>query len=173
MAASATVLVRPFSPSSDSPAALVEVGRATGLFSAEEADALLGATLAGLADGSLAADSHAALVAEGGAGDSPLGWCYLARDAQADRVWELMWIGVTRAAEGTSGAGSALLKAAEALASERGARLLLISTSSTPATARARAFYERKGFARCGAIPDYYAAGDDKVIYSRSLTSSP
>ena len=146
---------------------LIELGIATGLFSAEEADTLLGATLRGLADGSLSRDTHVARVVTDGGG-ARAGWTYLSADDHADGVWELWWIGVSRAAEGT-GAGRALLADAEAVARAAGARLLVISTSSTEATARARAFYERRGYFKCGQVPDFYGDGDDKVVFARRL----
>jgi len=145
---------------------LVAIGEATSLFGAGEADALLRSTLRGLADGSLPRDAHFARAA--GPPGAPRGWSYLARDGSADGVFELMWIGVARDAEG-AGVGRALLQDAEALARARGARMLLISTSSTDATARARAFYARSGFAKVGHVPAYYAPGDDKVVFHKAL----
>jgi hypothetical protein len=50
-----------------------------------------------------------------------------------------------------------------------GGRLLLVETSSTPAYAAARWFYESSGY-RCEAtIHDFYALGDDLVIFSKDL----
>lgn len=51
----------------------------------------------------------------------------------------------------------------------RGGRLLIIETSALPPTARARRFYERRGYAACGRIPDFYGDGDDKVIYAARM----
>lgn len=151
----------------DEDSELLAIGIATGLFTAAEADALLGGALRGLSAGSLARGTHAARVAVAADG-SRAGWTYMSADENADGVWELLWIGVARAAEGT-GAGTALLADAEAIARAAGARLLIISTSSTAATSRARAFYGRRGYTRCGHIPDFYDAGDDKVIFVRNL----
>jgi ribosomal protein S18 acetylase RimI-like enzyme len=146
--------------------ALVTIGEATGIFGAGEADALLRSTLRSLADGTLPCESHVAR-AEGAIG-RPRGWSYLAREESADGVWELMWIGVTRDAEG-AGVGRALLLDAESTARAQGARILLISTSCLDGTARARAFYARNGYAKVGEIPDYYAPGDGKVIFHKAL----
>ena len=149
--------------------ALVAVGVATGLFSPAEADALLRDTLQALAGGALDAASNLVRVIDGDGG--PRGWTYIARDAATDGVWELMWIGVARAAEST-GVGSALLTDAECAARARGARMLLIATSSGAGTARARVFYERRGYIRVGCVPDYYSEGDDKILYHRSLPAA-
>lgn len=145
---------------------LVAIGLSTGLFSSEEADALLGTSLRMCVHGSQPG-ARAARVAT--CDDRIAGWTFLAADESASGVWELFWIGVSREAEGT-GAGTALLRDAEQEARAAGARLLLVSTSSTDATARARAFYERMGYDRCGQIPDFYGdGGDDKVIYAKRL----
>lgn len=171
---------------------LVAIGLATGLFSAEEADALLRASLRGIFDGTADAATHVARVVErtvgadtagdhagagasgaaaagGLAADGVAGWTYLTADPSGPpHVWELFWIGVSPGVQG-AGFGSALLSDAEVLARGRGARLLLISTSSMPVTARARAFYERHAYAQVGRIPGFYSDGDDKIIYWKAL----
>lgn len=51
----------------------------------------------------------------------------------------------------------------------RGGRLLLVETSSTPAYTSARRFYETSGY-RCEAtIHDFYAPGDNLLIFSKDL----
>lgn len=148
--------------------ALVQLGLETGLFSEDEANELLRSSLRRLFDGSSDPTTHAARVATDGAGH-PAGWCYLSADPQGPpHVWELWWIGVARQAEGKS-YGKALLADAEAVAQAAGATILLISTSSTESTARARAFYERNGYNQVGRIPGYYGEGDDKVTYFKRL----
>lgn len=161
---------RPHTPRDALPAdeaSLIAIGSATGLFSPSEADALLASSLRGVFARAPSEfhTSHARVV--DGEDGAPAGWSYLAADA-ADGVYELLWIGVSRAAEGT-GVGAALLADAEALAARADARILIIATSSTPATARARAFYTRNGYALVGTIPHFYARDDGKVIFSKAL----
>lgn len=91
-----------------------------------------------------------------------------ADSAGAVGVWELWWIGVSPSVQ-RKGVGSALLRDAEATARARGARMLLISTSSTDATAGARAFYARTGYTEVGRVPAYYGPGDDKVMLWKAL----
>ena len=67
------------------------------------------------------------------------------------------------------GVGTSLLTDAEAHVQSQGGRLLIISTSSTNATENARAFYLKRGYIKCGQIPDYYAQGDDKIIFTRKM----
>jgi ribosomal protein S18 acetylase RimI-like enzyme len=67
------------------------------------------------------------------------------------------------------GIGHALLARVEAEVQARGGRLLLVETSSTPAYTSARQLYETSGY-RCEAIiHDFYAPGDDLVIFSKNL----
>lgn len=72
------------------------------------------------------------------------------------------------AAQG-NGVGHALLTQVESVVRDRGGRLLLIETSSTPPYALARRLYESSGY-RCDAVVhDFYAPGDDLLIYTKTL----
>jgi ribosomal protein S18 acetylase RimI-like enzyme len=83
-------------------------------------------------------------------------------------TYDLYWIAVDPAAQG-HGIGHALLAGVEAEVQARGGRLLLIETSSTPAYASARRLYETSGY-RCEAIiHDFYAPGDNLLIFSKDL----
>jgi len=83
-------------------------------------------------------------------------------------TYDLYWIVVDPIAQGR-GIGHALLARVEAEVQARGGRLLLVETSSTPAYASARRFYESSGY-RCEAtIHDFYAPGDNLVIFSKDL----
>jgi len=35
-----------------------------------------------------------------------------------------------------------------------------------------RAFYERRGYAAVARIPDFYAPGDDQVVYTKAITAA-
>jgi ribosomal protein S18 acetylase RimI-like enzyme len=83
-------------------------------------------------------------------------------------TYDLYWIVVDPVAQG-HGIGHALLARVEAEVQARGGRLLLVETSSTPAYTSARQFYESSGY-RCEAIiHDFYAPGDDLLIFSKGL----
>jgi ribosomal protein S18 acetylase RimI-like enzyme len=87
-------------------------------------------------------------------------------------TYDLYWIVVAPAAQG-HGIGHALLARVEAEVQARGGRLLLVETSGTPAYAPARQFYESSGY-RCEAtIHDFYAPGDNLVIFSKDLGQAP
>jgi ribosomal protein S18 acetylase RimI-like enzyme len=83
-------------------------------------------------------------------------------------TYDLYWIVVDPTAQG-HGIGHALLARVEAEVQARGGRLLLIETSGTTAYAPARRLYETSGY-RCEAVVhDFYAPGDDLLIFSKDL----
>mgnify|MGYP001103856962 CR=1 FL=1 len=83
-------------------------------------------------------------------------------------TFDLYWIAVDPAAQGR-GIGHALLARVEAEVQARGGRLLVIETSGTLAYAAARRLYETSGF-RCEAvIHDFYAPGDDLIIFGKKV----
>lgn len=146
-------------------AELIGVAVKTGIFSPTEAEALLGSILDQLAEGILP-DGHAALSCRTHSGGVVTGWTYFAPDQYAEGVLNVWWLGVSPEEQGT-GVGTALLRAAESLALDNGARIVVIETSSKEPQARARGFYLRQGYAECGRVPDFYGDGDHKVIFSR------
>jgi len=67
------------------------------------------------------------------------------------------------------GIGHALLARVEAEVQARGGRLLLIETSSTAPYAPARRLYETSGYHCEAVIRDFYAPGDDLIIFRKEL----
>ena len=49
------------------------------------------------------------------------------------------------------------------------ARLIVVETAGRPEYAGTRAFYEARGYRRVATIPDFYAPGDDQVVYVKSF----
>jgi D-alanine-D-alanine ligase len=84
-------------------------------------------------------------------------------------TWDLYWIAVSECARGR-GVGTLLTEEIERRLVEKNARLLLIETSSRPAYAPTRAFYERRGYQVVSRVPDFYAPGDDRVMFARTFT---
>jgi ribosomal protein S18 acetylase RimI-like enzyme len=147
---------------------LLEIAVSTGLFAPAEAEALLGSVLDDLAAGGLPA-GHAAVAVGAADGGQAAGWAYFAPDPYAANIWNLWWIGVDPVAHGT-GAGRLLLQHVEAVVARNEGRVLVIETSDLPPMARARAFYARAGYGERGRIPDFYAEGEAKVIFSRRVS---
>ena len=102
--------------------------------------------------------------------DGPTGFVYYAPTAMTDRTWELWWIVVKKDHQG-SGVGGQALKAVEGLIRDAGGRLLLIETSSTPPYEPTRRFYVKHRYVVSAQIPDFYADGDDKVVFWKKLES--
>jgi ribosomal protein S18 acetylase RimI-like enzyme len=101
----------------------------------------------------------------------PAGVVYCAPEPLTDRCWNVLMLAVRPAAHGR-GVGQALMRHIEAAFSVRGARLLLVETSGLPAFERPRRFYAGLGYREVARIPDYYAAGDDKIVFTRMLANS-
>ena len=115
------------------------------------------------------------LIAEDGAhwrvlrdGDRPAGACYLSRERMSEDVWNLWFIGLQLGDQGRGG-GTLLLSEAERTARAEGGRLLLIETSSGDGFETARAFYAARGYDREAVIRDYYASGEDKIVFRKAL----
>lgn len=60
----------------------------------------------------------------------------------------------------------------EAEARRREGRLLLVETSSTPEYYLARRLYESSGYRLEAMVHDFYAPGDDLVIYAKDLVEA-
>lgn len=162
------VIITPVHPGER--AALLNLAVRTGLFAPDEAEALLGGVLDSLAASELPA-GHAVVVCRDSSDGAAIGWSYFAPDAYADKVWNVWWIGVNPDHHG-GGAGQAILAHIEREARASGARVIVIETSDQPHLARARTFYRKFGYVERGRIPDFYADGDAKVIFSRSLAQA-
>lgn len=83
-------------------------------------------------------------------------------------TWNVPMICVEPAAHG-QGIGTALMRHIEETLAGEGARVLLVETSGTPGFARTRRFCDMLGYQREARIRDYYAPGDDKVIFRKTL----
>jgi ribosomal protein S18 acetylase RimI-like enzyme len=86
-------------------------------------------------------------------------------------TWDLYWIAVAPSAQGT-GIGTMLLAEVETRLRDQGARLLIIETSSQPLYEPTRAFYERHNYRIDARITDFYAPGDDRVIFVKRLDTN-
>lgn len=95
--------------------------------------------------------------------------CYGIR-ALTESTYDLYWIAVDPSSQG-SGVGSDLLRYVERKVSSLNGRTLLIETSSLPAYRGARRFYRHHHYRQAAVLRDFYAQGDDLVIYSKKLRS--
>ena len=70
------------------------------------------------------------------------------------------------------GRGATLLRHVEQTLAAGGGRMLLVETSGLPEFDRARAFYAKCGFEEEARIRDFYAAGDDKIVFRKVLNAN-
>jgi ribosomal protein S18 acetylase RimI-like enzyme len=87
-------------------------------------------------------------------------------------TWDLYWIAVSVQARGR-GIGTLLMEEVERRLVEANARLVLIETSSRADYEPTRAFYIARGYAVVARVPDFYAVGDDRVIFARTFDETP
>jgi ribosomal protein S18 acetylase RimI-like enzyme len=85
-----------------------------------------------------------------------------------DGVYDLYWIAVHPRLQRKS-IGRLLVKAVEQAVKDIGGRMLLVETASKPEYQLTRAFYEHTGYKEIARIPDFYRAGDDKIIYCKKF----
>jgi len=82
--------------------------------------------------------------------------------------WDLYWI-VVRPDSQRSGIGGALLRRAEAVMAERGAKRIYVDTSTTEKYAPTRAFYRAGGYHKAVELPDFYRDGDGKAVFMKAI----
>ena len=109
-------------------------------------------------------------VGPGGPG-APVGLAFGEPERMTHGTWNLLLIAVHPEAQGR-GIGAAMMTHVETMLAARGARVLLIETSGLDEMAPTRAFYVGLGYDEEARIRDYYAAGDDKVVFWKALSPS-
>jgi D-alanine-D-alanine ligase len=82
--------------------------------------------------------------------------------------YDLYWVAVDKSRQ-RRGLGRLLVELTEERLRRKHARKVYIETSSKPLYAPTRAFYTRCGYHEVATFPDFYAPGDGKVVYEKSL----
>lgn len=159
--------------------AIADIVRATGVFGELEIavaielfDATYGPPLAGedaAAAGEGADYEFLGLFDTGGA---LIGYACFGPTPGTDRGYDLYWIAVAPAAQGT-GAGTFLMSEVERRLRERNARLVLAETSSRVAYAPTRAFYMARGYTEAARVREFYGPEDDRVMFTKRLQPAP
>ncbi|MGB1012276.1 MAG: GNAT family N-acetyltransferase [Thiolinea sp.] len=101
--------------------------------------------------------------------DKTVGFCYAVPESLTDGTWNMLAIAVLPTEQG-NGIGGALVKELENILRIRGQRVLIADTSGTEEFTETRKFYQKNGYAEEARIRDFWAAGDDKVIFWKSIT---
>lgn len=108
---------------------------------------------------------HGFILAEEG---KPLGFVYFAPAPMTEGSWQLWWI-VVRADIQGRGLGGRLLRFSEDFCRDQGGRVMFIETSSQEKYDPTRKFYLRYGYNQEAVLREFYAAGDDMVVYRKGL----
>jgi ribosomal protein S18 acetylase RimI-like enzyme len=155
-------MIRPTTPADTS--ALLELTHETGVFKPHEVEALNEVLSDYHADNH--AYGHVAVTEE--RDGKIIGYAYYAPAAMTDQTWYLYWIAVSRKTQ-AKGIGGELLRYAEKDIRKRGGRILFIETSSLPHYELTRKFYLKNHYEITGVLRDYYADGDDMVVFRKRL----
>lgn len=97
-----------------------------------------------------------------------LGFAYCEPERLTDGTHNLLAIAV-RPDRQRGGIGKNLVETIERHLAATGGRVLLVETSSLDDYEGTRAFYDTLGFRREASIGDFYADGDDKVVFWKRL----
>lgn len=131
----------------------------TGLFPADMLPDLLAPFLDGLAD-ALWLTCHV--------GGEAAGLCLASPEEMADGTWNMRALAIRPDLQGQS-LGAALVREVEQQLRTRHQRVLIVDTSGTEAFARTRRFYAQNGYTEEARVREFWAAGDDKVIFRKAL----
>lgn len=142
-------------------ARLEEITRATGVFRENETAVALevfDAAVSGSPDyAAVAADVDGRFA----------GWICWGPTPCTVGTFDLYWMAVDPARQG-SGVGTALLEEMERRLAGS-ARLVVVETSGRADYHDTRAFYQSRGYRISAIIPEFYAPGDDQVVYVKPL----
>lgn len=100
--------------------------------------------------------------------NAAIGFCYAAPEQLTEGTWNMLAIAVLPSSQG-SGAGSAIVKGLESRLREKGGRVLIAETSGSDAFAQTRKFYRKNGYVEEARIRDFWAPGDDKIVFWKAL----
>jgi ribosomal protein S18 acetylase RimI-like enzyme len=98
----------------------------------------------------------------------PIGFAYYAPAAMTDRTWYLYWIAVSKDIH-AKGIGTKLLRHVEDDIRRHQGRVLLIETSSLAHYELTRKFYIKHEYEQAAVLRDYYADGDDMVVFRKRM----
>jgi D-alanine-D-alanine ligase len=101
-------------------------------------------------------------------GGKPVGWVCFGPTPCTLGTFDVYWIAVAPSHQGR-GLGAAMMRHAEGLIAARDGRIAVVETSGRPVYDPTRRFYERLGYGEAARIADFYAPGDDKIVYTKSM----
>lgn len=102
--------------------------------------------------------------------DLPIGWVCWGRTPCTLGTFDLYWLAVSPLEQG-KGIGRWLMSFAEESIRQQGGRIIVVETAGRPDYAPTRTFYSRLGYREEARLADFYAPGDDKVVFTKQLPS--
>jgi len=100
--------------------------------------------------------------------NNPIAIGFCAPEKFTEGTYNLYAIGVRSDKQG-KGIGSKMMKYLENYLKEKGHRILIVDTSGTDDFKLTRTFYEKLNYHKEAVIRDFWAQGDDKVIFWKKL----
>jgi len=113
------------------------------------------------------AGGYVSLVAE--ESGKAIGWlCYGATPCTLE-TYDIYWVAVSPDHQRRSVGGALIRRAEEQIRAARG-RMICVETSGRQEYLPAQRFYAKHGYREVARVPDFYAPGDDKVIFAKYLS---
>jgi D-alanine-D-alanine ligase len=100
-------------------------------------------------------------------GGAVIGWVCWGPTPCTVGSFDIYWLGISPKCQG-QGLGRKLMDFAEEKIRSTDGRLFVVETSGRDSYLPTRAFYERLGYTIAAIVKDFYAPGDDKIIYTKS-----
>lgn len=100
----------------------------------------------------------------------PAGWVCWGATPCTDKTFDVYWLAVDKKIQG-KGIGRKLMAFAEESIWEAGGRLAVLETAGREDYKPTRGFYMSIGYTEAARVKDFYAPGDDKVIYTKPAPS--
>lgn len=97
-----------------------------------------------------------------------VGFCFVVPEELADGTWNMRAIAVHPESQG-SGYGRGLVSAIEEVLRKQGQRILIVDTSSHDDFTLTREFYRKAGYTEEARLRDFWAPGDDKIVFWKRL----
>ena len=101
-------------------------------------------------------------------GGEAVGLCYTVPEELADGTWNMLALAIRPDFQGKR-MGASLVSTVEQHLKNTGQRILIVDTSGTADFALVRKFYAQNGYEEEARIRDFWADGDDKVIFRKAL----
>jgi GNAT superfamily N-acetyltransferase len=97
---------------------------------------------------------------------APAGYMTWGPTPLAEDAYDIYWMAVAPSDQG-KGRGKELVRWLETEVGRRNGRVIIIETSSQPKYHGTRQFYIDLDYKEVARVPDFYRAGDDRVIYAK------